>query len=142
MADVVRNASYPAAEVELAKGNALQGLAARESTPEFLAQKTLARAVYGDHPYHITAPTKETLQAATAAQLKQEHARRFHPDRALLVVVGDFDAAAVQAAVTRHFGTWRGTGRGARRGAALSGGAGHAPDPRRPARRLRSVRRS
>jgi predicted Zn-dependent peptidase len=110
MADVARNASFPAAEVELAKANALQGLAARESTPEFLAQKTLARAVYGDHPYHVIAPSRETLQAASAAQLKQEHTSRFHPDRALLVVVGDFDGAAVQAAVTRHFGPWRGTG--------------------------------
>ena len=110
LADVARNASYPQAEVELAKQNAISGLAARESTPEFEAQKALARAVYGDHPYHIVAPSRETLQAATAAELKQEHARRFHPERSLLVVVGDFDAAAVQAAVTQHFGPWRGTG--------------------------------
>lgn len=110
LADVARNASYPAAEVELAKQNALQELAAQEATPEFLARKTLARAVYGDHPYHTVAPARETLQATTAAELKQEHARRIHPDRALLVVVGDFDAVAVQAALTRHFGAWRSTG--------------------------------
>jgi zinc protease len=67
LADVARNASFPPAEVELAKNNALQGLMARESTPEFLAQKALARAVYGDHPYRIVAPC-ETLQAASAAQ--------------------------------------------------------------------------
>ena len=36
MADVARNASFPASEVELAKSNAIQGLLARESTPEFL----------------------------------------------------------------------------------------------------------
>jgi predicted Zn-dependent peptidase len=112
LADVARNASFPAAEVELAKNNALQGLMARESTPEFLAEKALARAVYGDHPYHVVAPSKETLQAASVAQLKQEHARRFRPDRALLVVVGDFDAAAVSAAVSRHLGPWKGTGEG------------------------------
>ena len=106
LADVARNASFPAAEVELAKGNALQGLMARESTPEFLAQKALARAVYGDHPYRVVAPSRETLQAATAAQLAREHARRFRPDRALLVVVGDFDAAAVQAAIGKHLGPW------------------------------------
>jgi len=110
MADVARNASFPAAEVELAKNNALQGLMARESTPEFLAQKALARAVYGDHPYHVVAPTRETLQAATAAQLAQEHGRRFRPDRSLLVVVGDFQTPAVQAAITRHFGAWAATG--------------------------------
>jgi predicted Zn-dependent peptidase len=110
LADVARNASFPAAEVELAKNNALQGLMARESTPEFLANKALARAVYGDHPYRIVAPAKETLKGATVAQLTQEYARRFRPDRSLLVVVGEFDAAAVPAAITRHFGPWAATG--------------------------------
>jgi zinc protease len=110
LADVARNAAYPEAEFELAKGNTIQDLAARESTPEFQAQKALARAVYGEHPYHVVAPSRETLQAATAAELKQEHARRFRPERSLLVVVGEFDKAAVEAAVTRHFGPWRGVG--------------------------------
>jgi len=110
MADVARNASFPAAEVELAKNNAIQGLLARESTPEFLGQKALARAVYGDHPYHVTAPSKETLAGATPDRLKKEHARRFRPESALLVVVGDVDAAAASAAVTRLFGPWKGTG--------------------------------
>ena len=110
LADLARNAAYPQAEVELAKENAVQDLAARESTPEFQAQRALARAVYGDHPYHIVAPTPEVLKAATAAQLKREHARRFRPERSLLVVVGEFDGAAVQAAVTRSFGPWTATG--------------------------------
>ncbi len=110
LADVATSASYPAPEVELAKANAVQGLLARESTPEYLAQKALARAVYGDHPYHVVAPTKETLEAATPEQLRQEHARRFRPDRALLVVVGDVDAAAVSTAVTRFFGPWKSVG--------------------------------
>src|SRR5262249_12841821 len=91
---VARDASFAAAGQDLAKANALQCLAARASTPEFHAQKALARAVYGDLPYHVVAPTAETLQAATAAQLRQEHARRFQPDHALLVVVGEFDTAA------------------------------------------------
>jgi predicted Zn-dependent peptidase len=110
LADVAKSASFPAAEVELAKGNALQGLMARESTPEFLGQKALGNAIYGDHPYHVTAPSKETLSAATPALLKQEHARRFRPERALLVVVGNVDSAAVSTAVTRFFGPWKGTG--------------------------------
>jgi predicted Zn-dependent peptidase len=110
LADVAAHASFPAAEVELAKGNALQGLAARESTPEFLAQKALARAVYGEHPYRVVAPTRETLQGATQAQLVAEHARRFRPERALLVVVGQFDVPAVQAAVQKNFGAWAAAG--------------------------------
>jgi zinc protease len=110
VADIAKNPTFPAAEVELAKGNALEALKAQESTPEYLARRALARAVYGDHPYHVVGATRETLQAASVEQLKREHARRFRPDGALLVVVGDVDATAVTAAVNRSFGTWKGTG--------------------------------
>ena len=110
LADVARSASFPAPEVELAKGNAVQGLLARESTPDFQAQKAFAKAVFGEHPYHIVAPTKEVLEAATPEALRREFARRFRPEGALLVVVGDVDGAAVSAAVTRSFGSWKGAG--------------------------------
>ena len=132
LADVARSASFPAAEVELAKGNAIQGLMAREATPEFLAQKALGKAVYGDHPYHVTAPSKEVLSAATPAALKKEHARRFRPESALLVVVGDVDAGAVSAAVTRFFGPWKATGEAP---------AATPPSPAASARRLLIVNR-
>jgi len=112
LADVARAASFPAPEVELAKGNAVQGLLARESNPEFLAQKAFAKAVFGDHPYHIVAPSKETLQAATPEGLRNEFTRRFRPENALLVVVGDVNAAAVSTGVTKSFGPWKGTGEG------------------------------
>lgn len=132
LADVALGASFPAAEVELAKGNALQGLLAREATPEFLAQKALGKAVYGDHPYHVTAPSKEALSAATPAALKTEHARRFRPESALLVVVGDLDAAAVSSAVTRFFGPWKAAGEAP---------AATPPSPAASARRLLIVNR-
>jgi predicted Zn-dependent peptidase len=109
-ADIARNPTFPAAEVELARGNALEALKAQEATPEYQARKALARAVYGDHPYHVIGATRETLQGATVEQLKREHTRRFRPENSLLVVVGDVDAAAVSAAVNRFFGPWKGTG--------------------------------
>lgn len=112
LADVARAASFPAPEVELAKGNAVQGLLARESTPDFLAQKAFAKSVFGDHPYHIVAPSKETLEAATPEALRREFSRRFRPESALLVVIGDMEAAAVSGAVTRSFGPWKGAGEG------------------------------
>jgi zinc protease len=110
LADVARRPAFPAAEVELAKGNALQGLDAREATPEFLAQKAFARAVFGAHPYHIVAPSRETLRAAGPELLRKEHARRFRPEASLLVVVGDVDPEAVRKAVGRAFGAWKGAG--------------------------------
>jgi predicted Zn-dependent peptidase len=110
LGDVARNASFPPAELELARSNALQGLLARASTPEFLADKAFAAAVYGDHPYRQVAPEPAVLQAATRAQLQAEQARRFRPDGALLVLVGAFDPAMAQDAIARAFGGWKGRG--------------------------------
>ncbi|HEY6551831.1 MAG TPA: pitrilysin family protein [Vicinamibacteria bacterium] len=132
VADIALHPAFPAAEVELAKGNALEGLKAQESTPGYLAQKALAQAIYGDHPYRVIGATKETLQAATVEQLKKEHARRFRPEGALLVVVGDVNTAAVTAAVNKFFGTWKATGE------AL---AATPPSPAATARRLLVVNR-
>jgi predicted Zn-dependent peptidase len=107
LGDLARAASFPAAEVELAKANALQGLEAREATPEFPGEKAFAQALYGSHPYHVIAPSRETLQAATRAQLKEEFARRFRPEGSLLVIAGEVDPVAVKAMVGRAFGGWK-----------------------------------
>ena len=113
LADVARNAAFPAAEVEIAKGNALQNLKVRASTPEFVADKAFRAAVYGDHPYRIIAPNEATVTAATPEILKKEYARRLRPERSLLVVVGDLNAAALTKAITKAFAGWKGTGEGA-----------------------------
>ena len=110
LADVARNASFPAGEVELAKANTLQQLQVKESTPEFLSEKALASAVFGDHPYRIVAPTPEAVTRVTRDLLKGEFARRFRPDAALLVVVGAFDPALAAKAVAKGFGGWKGEG--------------------------------
>jgi predicted Zn-dependent peptidase len=110
LADVARGASFPAAEVELAKANTLQQLQVKESTPEFLSEKALAAAVFGEHPYRIVAPTAEAVQKVDRGLLKSEFARRFRSDGALLVVVGAFDAEAARKTVARAFGGWKGDG--------------------------------
>jgi zinc protease len=110
LADVARNASFPVQEVELAKTNALQGLEVQASTPEFLAQKAFAAAVYDDHPYRTVAATPETIAAITPDLLKREFLRRFRPERALLVVVGDLDAAATGKTIGKVFAGWKGQG--------------------------------
>ncbi len=110
VADVAQRATFPKEEVELAKGNALQELAAQESTPEFLARKAFASAVYGSHPYHVVAATREVIGRTTPELLKKEYARRFRPDQALLVVVGDLSEAATKTAIDRAFGAWKGEG--------------------------------
>jgi zinc protease len=51
--------------------------------------------------------TLESLNAATAESLKAFWRREYVPAQTTLFVVGDFDAAAVEAAITARFGNWQ-----------------------------------
>ena len=51
----------------------------------------MSHALFGQHPYGMTTPTEESISSTTAVELRREYARRFRPDQAILVVVGDFD---------------------------------------------------
>ncbi|WP_159978310.1 MULTISPECIES: pitrilysin family protein [unclassified Novosphingobium] len=50
--------------------------------------------------------TVETLNAANAETLRAFYEREYVPAHVTLVVVGDFDVAAVEAGIVRHFGDW------------------------------------
>lgn len=106
VADVVRNPSFPDREVEVAKQKAAASLEAEEAEPGFIARRALYRAIFGDHPYAVVTATKDSIAKVTPAVLKQEYARRFRPSQSLLVLVGDFDVAAVEALARKNFGDW------------------------------------
>jgi predicted Zn-dependent peptidase len=110
VADLARRPSFPAGGVARVKDLALEDLETSESEPFFLAVRAFARAVYGSHPYGTVSPTADSIGAVTPEVLAAEAGRRLRPERALLVVAGEVDAAAVHADAARLFGDWRGTG--------------------------------
>jgi zinc protease len=52
--------------------------------------------------------TTQTLNAATAANLRAFYEREYVPSHVTLVIVGDFDVDAVEAGIVRHFNDWTG----------------------------------
>ena len=110
LADVVMNATFPDAEVKIAKSNVANSLRSRESQPGFLANRALARAMFGDHPYSVIAPTQSSIEQTTPEDLRREFARRFQPKQAVVVVVGSFDAAKAETSLRQGFQSWRAAG--------------------------------
>ncbi len=106
VADVARNAVFPDDEVALVKSNLIERLAESESTPDFIGEAAFARAIFGRHPYRITHATVEVIRSVTPEILRRELARRFRPDRALLVVVGDVEPGEVVKQARAAFGGW------------------------------------
>lgn len=110
LGEVARTPTFPDNEVRLAQANALQALKAAEAQPGFKAERALAQAIYGDHPYARTQPTEAGIMAVTPQVLREAHARRFRPDRALLVVTGRIAPAEAFRAAEAAFGDWQASG--------------------------------
>jgi zinc protease len=110
LADVMQNAAFADGEVEIAKANLISSVEANEADPTFLGRRALYRALFGNHPYAVVSPTKDSLTKTTAADLKGEYARRFRPERTLLVVTGDFTEAALLPVIRAAFGGWKPAG--------------------------------
>jgi predicted Zn-dependent peptidase len=111
LAEVARTPSFPAREVALAKANALQSLRVSETQPRFRADRALNRALFGDHPYGHTDPTVESIDSTDEALLRAEHAKRFRPDRTLLVIAGRIKEADALKLAQQAFGDWKAEGK-------------------------------
>ena len=58
-------------------------------------------------PQRLPIGTIESLQNADAERLEAMWQRLYRPDNAALIVVGEFDPDAVEAAVRQHFANWQ-----------------------------------
>ena len=110
LAEVAQQANFPDAEVKLAQANALQELKVSQAQPGFKATRALLAATYGDHPYGHTQPTEAAINAVSADKVRAEHARRFRPERALLIVTGRISAEEGFKYAEAAFGGWKGSG--------------------------------
>ncbi|HTR25728.1 MAG TPA: pitrilysin family protein [Terriglobales bacterium] len=107
LADVAANASFPDNEVAIAKRNVNDSLRQNEADPTFLANRALAKEIFGDHPYSVVSPTHASIEQTTPTELRQEFARRFQPRQALLIVVGPLSASEAEGAVRKAFESWK-----------------------------------
>ena len=110
LADIARNPTFPDAEVNLEKMNSLQALKAAKAQPDYQAGVEFDKAVFGDHPYGTGELTEASIMAVTPQSLRELHAKRFRPDRALLVVTGRVDAAEILRVTKEAFGDWKAEG--------------------------------
>jgi zinc protease len=88
-ADVLLHPSYPADELAQYQSRAKSALLQQRSTPGFLANQTMSRALYGTYPAAVVSPTPESLDALTPALLAEWHAKHFAPQNTILAISGD-----------------------------------------------------
>jgi predicted Zn-dependent peptidase len=107
VADLARNASFPAEEFERERRQKIEGLRIERTTPGFLANERFRSVIFGAHPYAVISPTVEQAASYNVDQLKAFYAQNYSPANALLIVVGDFSSEAMFAQIEKIFGGWK-----------------------------------
>jgi zinc protease len=106
MADLARNASFPADEFERERRQRLEELKVERTTPAFLANERLRRVLFGQHPYAIITPTEQQVTAFRREQLVDFYREHYVPSGSLLLVVGDFATESMLSQLESMFGSW------------------------------------
>lgn len=107
--DVLLTPAFDPEEAEKIRAELLSQLKRQEDSLSSLAFREFNRQLFRGHPYGLnTAGSEAAIRALSVAQLReilQQHAR---PERLVLTVVGDVEAAAVKQEVGKLFGAWPG----------------------------------
>src|SRR5207237_1049970 len=104
MSDIVLNPSFPADELQKYQRQAGARLFQLRSNPGFLARERFARALYGDFPASVQAPTADSLKKASPEMLKGFHDKYYAPNNAIFAVSGDITVAQATELAKKYFG--------------------------------------
>ena len=105
-ADVVRNPTFPQAEVEKYKTRMLAQLQFQRSSAQFLASEQFQKAIYGSHPASLASPPAESIKKLTTKDLTDFHSTYYRPNNAILAVVGDVTMKELMPKLEKYFGDW------------------------------------
>jgi zinc protease len=109
LADVARNAAFPAEEIERQRTVAIDSVKVAMSDPGSIAQMAALRALYGDGAYgHPASGTAESLHAIGRGDLEAAYRSAWEPHDVTLVLSGDISPAQARALAERSFGSWQG----------------------------------
>jgi zinc protease len=108
LADVVRNPSFPADEVEREKKKRLDLLAQAENNPNLVARRVSAMLAFGrDHAYgHPPQGFPSTVANISSEDLSRFHNTQWKPGSSALIFVGDISLAKATELARHDFGSW------------------------------------
>jgi len=106
MADCLQQPLLSADELERVRAQALDAMRLTLGNPGDVARLAMRRMFWGDTPFGAVAPPA-ALERITRAQVLAFHARQLRPERTVLVVAGDVDAARAMELAERLLGHWR-----------------------------------
>ncbi len=109
--DVVVKPAFAAEEFARKQEEALGTIASNRGEPSVIAEQAFSAYLWGDSPLaHPSIGTEKSVNGLTRDDVVSFHRRFVAPDRAILVVAGDVDPAAILAQLRKAFADWKPSG--------------------------------
>ncbi len=106
-ADVARRPAFDPQQFELAKNQVRGSIARRNDDSGSIASREFNKLLYGEGSPYARTVEYETLDRISRDDAIAFYRENFHPERAILGLVGDFDAAAMREKIIATFGDWQ-----------------------------------
>jgi zinc protease len=108
IADVVQNPAFADDEIERARSQALASWKQMLDSPQAIASRMVARAVFPGHPYgEILLGDEDAIKRIKRQDLVTFYETVMVPSETAVVVVGNVDPDAVTAKLDKAFGSWK-----------------------------------
>jgi len=104
--DVLMNAEFREAALNLAKARLIEQLRQVNDQPSEVLSREFARVIYGDHPLTWD-PNKKTYEGVTRADLKAVQAKYLAPGNIILAASGDFNKAQLRSKINKIVAGWK-----------------------------------
>lgn len=107
MSDVLLNPTFPSAEFDKVKKQAISALAQDKDDPSAIANNVGSVLRNGkNHPYgEVT--TEKSLEKITVDKCREFYQKFFKPNVSYLIVTGDITTAEVKKFAPKYFGDWK-----------------------------------
>ena len=107
LADVLTQSTFPQAEVDRQKQAVIAKIKASEENPGAVAGKAFAAALFPESPYGRPVEGAEaSVQALQQKDLQEFFTRYYHPNRAIIAVVGDVSEQEIVQALNSALRDW------------------------------------
>jgi zinc protease len=111
LADVVRNSTLPATELEKVRRKRLAELAEAMDDPARLVARMMRQRLFADHPYgHVPPGSTTGIKGLKREDVEAFYRTHLAPANMAVVLVGDLTTDEALQAVKSRLGDWRGGG--------------------------------
>jgi zinc protease len=110
LADDLLHPALPLQYFTVVQSQTAAALKGELTSPDYLAQRARAKALFPKGDPALRETTPETVLALNLGDVKAYHDAIFRPDLTTIVVTGDVTPAAARASVEKWFGAWTAAG--------------------------------